>query len=101
MAFSKDHEISNTLLSDLDFSNIDNKGETSNFSNAYHRIERLDVTKNRIDYKLVIYNENLSSIITEKFHSFIPDVSETALNYHTQCYDNAKSLEEYEGFVDC
>ena len=70
-------------------------------NNAYHRVDKLSVTKERIDFKLGIYTSDLSRLITTKDYNFIPDVSENSINYHTQAYEYAKTLPEFTEAVDC
>lgn len=69
--------------------------------NAYHRVEQMQVSKECINFTLAIYNANATKLIESKQYNFAPDTSETALNYHKQCYIYVKSLDEYTDAVDC
>lgn len=56
-----------------------------------------------IDVKIYVSAEAYAdgqSYIENKMHSFVPDTSDSAVNYHKQAYEYLKSLPEYGKAVD-
>lgn len=74
--------------------------QTFTVNNAYHRVEQMQVTKQLITFDLCVYNADVTKLITRKTYQFMPDTSDSAINYHTQCYEYLKTLDEYTDAVD-
>lgn len=69
---------------------------------AYCVVDNINGDKEKMYYQMVIYvDDNKDKILDSFKYSFQPDTSVNSLNYHTQCYEHAKTLKEYENAVDC
>ncbi|OME37875.1 hypothetical protein BSK46_14185 [Paenibacillus odorifer] len=76
--------------------------KTFSIPNAYHRIDGVEGTKEKLDIKLNIYSNDLGiKLITSKTYSFVPSVEDNSSNYHKQGYEYLKTLPEFENSVDC
>ncbi|OMF38771.1 hypothetical protein BK133_00780 [Paenibacillus sp. FSL H8-0548] len=71
---------------------------------AYARIEDFNGTKESMNIQLVFYVNEQACSTGESFkrdsYSFVPDVSDDALNYHKQGYEHLKILPEFIEAVD-
>lgn len=69
---------------------------------AYCVVTNVNANKNLINYEITVYeNEEKNHIIKSTRHKFLGDISDSAVNYHIQCYNHAKTLTEYIDGLDC
>lgn len=81
-----------------------NNGLTVN--NAYIRVDTISGFKGGLDISVNSYVskevfEDGQGYLEQKIYNFVPDVSDTALNFIKQGYEYLKTLDEYKDTVDC
>lgn len=75
-------------------------------NNAYIRIDAISGYKEAITISVNSYVSqqtflNGAGYLEQKFYTFIPDVSTSAIEILTQGYEYLKTLDEYANAVDC
>lgn len=74
--------------------------------NAYLRIDRLSARKTFVDLELGVYRSVEAAQdpdarpIYVQTYTFVPDVSDSSLNYHKQGYMYLKTVDEFSGAID-
>ena len=77
----------------------DNFGEQVTIADAYLKVESINGSKTMVSYDMAVQRSEDSPKITLFKHAFVPDMA--GGNFIQQAYNNAKSLPEYSGAVDC
>lgn len=76
-------------------------GKNVLFEKCYARIETINVNKEYSIFTLSVYsNSTTNHLIDQLNYRFVPDTSDNAINYHTQCYEYLKTLPEYADAID-
>lgn len=76
-------------------------GETMEFVEAYHQITNVVGDKNKLTYTFTVYKDNTKNIVVDsKMYDFIPDSAENTERWDKQCYEHAKTLQEYSDAID-
>lgn len=75
-------------------------GRNINFKGALHKVENVSGNKNGINFKMVVYTEDMENAIAHKDYYFVPSNEEDSPRWDKQCYEHAKSLEEYRDSID-
>lgn len=75
-------------------------------SESYIKIIENGGNKEKQNIRIAFFNSETDYIggkpaIDSELQSFVPDVSDTALNFIKQGYDYLKTLDEYKDAVDC
>lgn len=75
-------------------------------ANAYARAEDFNGSKNGMDVQFAYYIDQVAAetgiqpFLREQY-SFVPDVSDGALNYHKQFYSLIKGMPKFALAIDC
>lgn len=73
--------------------------------NAYHRIENVSGNKSNLAIQVnsyisqQAYNEGVAPL-DAKLYNFVPDTTDTAVNFIKQGYEHLKTLPEFIGAID-
>jgi hypothetical protein len=74
-------------------------GETSEFANAYLRVDRVDGTKYQVSAKVDFHKNKEGRLLLAKYFQFSPNLE--GGNFIQQAYEHLKTLPEFEGAIDC
>lgn len=80
---------------------VNNFGQISNLKNCYCKVTQIVGDKTRINFKVVVMNEEKNFVYQDETFWFDPSVDENAKNFIAQAYEHLKTLPQFASAVDC
>jgi hypothetical protein len=75
-------------------------GQTEIEKECYIRVNQISGTKDELKFTMdFLDNESREHLMSKSF-IFVPSVADNAANFIKQCYEYAKTLPEFAGYID-
>ena len=83
------------------FDLVNNFGQISSLTNCYCKVTQIVGNKTRINFQVVVMNEDKNFVYQEETFGFDPSVDKNANNFIAQAYEYLKTLPQFASSVDC